>query len=64
MDVLRNALYPNFLREEDVVTRGHVYCKNADYTYSRKILQEGYVPENTCNASFFNVVTVNGEVAK
>ncbi|MEM4091058.1 MAG: hypothetical protein QXQ46_10050 [Thermoplasmatales archaeon] len=57
-------LYPSSLRKEDVVVRGYAYSKNADYPYSRKILQKEYVPENVYYASFFNVVTVNGEVAK
>ncbi|MEM3860168.1 MAG: hypothetical protein QW478_12325, partial [Candidatus Micrarchaeaceae archaeon] len=42
LNVLRNALYPSSLRKENVVVRGYVYSKNADYPYSREILQEGY----------------------
>ncbi|MEM3846903.1 MAG: hypothetical protein QXU98_14505 [Candidatus Parvarchaeota archaeon] len=64
LNVLRNALYPSSLRKENVVVRGYVYSKNADYPYSREILQEGYVPENTYNAPFLNVVIANGEVVK
>lgn len=59
-NVLRNMLYPRSLREEDVVTRGYIYSKNENYSYSREILQKGHVPENVYNASFFNVVTTNG----
>ncbi|MEM3193186.1 MAG: hypothetical protein QW292_14100 [Candidatus Parvarchaeota archaeon] len=57
-------MYPSSLRKEDVVVRGYVYSKNADYPYSREILKEGYVPENTYNAPFLNVVTANEDVTK